>query len=287
MFNKVVLPVDLTEVSDIGLKTASEIGKRFGSRIYLLYVLEPVIDIPFEIFEEELYAIKSLKDSLRKEAESKLSDYVSKLKDEGIQAEYHIVEGDDVESILDFSKNISADLILMPSHKKTKIEIKAVGSVSLRVASKSSSSVLIIKQKPLSTINSILVNYDFLPSSKKALEKAVNLARKFGSKIVILHVDNDEHHTHIKSIYKKVLEKKISLLEEIKNQHKDLYIETLIVKGNPKEEVLNTINSGNFDLVVMGRRNPVDKSKIFLGTLSLEVLKNSPTSVLISRGYDE
>lgn len=286
MFDRIVLPVDLTDVSHIGLLTAQNIATKFGSKVYLIYVIKHIKDIPFEIFKEEAKAIELLKDKLRKESEKILSRYVLDLKEKNIEAEYHILEGDDVESILDFSKGINADIIVMPSHKKTNIEIRAVGSVSLRVASKYPSSVLIVKQKHIDDIKNILVNYDFLPSSVNALEKAVNLARKFGSKITLLHVDNDEHHTHIKSIYQKLLEKKVNLLEEVKNQHKDLNMETLIIKGNPKEEILKVINSNSFDLIVMGRRNPIDKSRVFLGSLSLEVLKNSPISVLISRSND-
>lgn len=286
MFDRIVLPVDLTDVSHIGLLTAQNIATKFGSKVYLIYVIKHIKDIPFEIFKEEVEAIELLKDKLKKESESILSKYVLDLKEKNIEAEYHILEGDDVESILNFSKGVNADLIVMPSHKKTNVEIRAVGSVSLRVASKSSSSVLIVKQKHIQEIKNILVNYDFLPSSVNALEKAVNLARKFGSKITVLHVDNDEHHTHIKFIYQKLLQKKVNLLEEVKNQHKDLNMETLIIKGNPKEEILKVINSNNFDLIVMGRRNPIDKSRVFLGSLSLEVLKNSPISVLISRSND-
>lgn len=284
MLAKILVPVDLTEVSEVGVLSAKELAKRFATRIFLLYVLEPPRDIPFEIFEEEAYAIKSLREKLKSEAEERLKTYVKGLTSDGIEAEYSVLEGDEVETILDYSQKVGADTVIMPSHKKTKVELRAVGSVSLRVASKSPVSVIVVKQKPLKEVRNILVNYDFLPSSIKALEKATSIAKSFGSKITLLHVDNDEHHTHLKSIYNKVLEKKLNLLEDIKNQHKDINIETVLLKGNPKEEVLKTIEKGGYDLVVMGRRNPTDKSRVFLGSLSLEVLKNSPVSVLISRG---
>lgn len=284
MLSKIVVPVDLTEVADIGISSAKELAKRFSSKLFLLYVLEPPKDIPFEIFKEESKAINSLLEKLKLEAQDRLQSYTHNLKNNGIEVESSILEGDSVETIIDYSHKVGADLIVMPSHQKTKIELHAVGSVSLRVASRFGKSVLIIKQKPLTDIKNILVNYDFLPSSMKALEKAIFLAKGFNSKITVLHVDNDEHHTHLKSIYQKVLEKKHNLLEEIKNQHKDIDIETVLLKGNPKEEVLNTVKKGNYDLVIMGRRNPTDKSRVFLGSLSLEVVRNSPVSVLISRG---
>lgn len=284
MLYKILVPVDLTEVSELGVLSAREIAKRFSGRVSLLYVLEPLKDIPFDIFEEEKEAIKSLRERLRTEAENKLREYATSLQTEGIQVDYKVLEGDDTEVILDYSQKIESDILIMPSHRKTKIELQAVGSVSLRVASRSLRSVLILKQKPLTEIRNILVNYDFLPSSIMALKKAVLLAKAFGCKITVLHIDNDEHHTHLKSVYQKVLEKKHKLLEEIKNEHKDIEVETILQKGNPKEEVLKMIDKNSYDLIVMGRRNVTDKSRVFLGSLSLEVLKNSPVSVLISRG---
>lgn len=287
MLDKILVPVDLTEVSELGISSAREIAKKFSSRVSLLYVLEPPKDIPFEIFEEEKEAINSLREKLKLEAENRLKDYAASLQAAGIQADYTVLEGDDTEAILDYCQKTEPDLLIMPSHRKTKVELQAVGSVSLRVASRSSKSVLIVKQKPLTEINNILVNYDFLPSSIVALEKAVSIAKAFGSKLTVLHIDNDEHHTQLKSIYQKVLEKKYKLLEEIKNKHKDVKVETILQKGSPKEEVLRMINRNGYDLVVMGRRNTADKSRVFLGSLSLEVLKNSPVSVLISRGNYE
>lgn len=284
MLDKILVPIDLTEVADIGILSAKEFAKRFSSKLFLLYVLEPPKGIPLEIFEEESEAINSLTEKLKLEADARLQSYVNSLQSEGIKSEYTVLEGDDVETILDYSNRIGAGLLVMPSHQKTNIELQAIGSVSLRVTSKSPKSVLVVKQKPLTDIKHILVNYDFLPSSIKALEKAVLVAKGFGSKLTVLHVDDDEHHTQLKSIYNKVLEKKLQLLEDVKNQHKDVEIETVLIKGKPKEEILKMVQKGRYDLVVMGRRNPTDKSRVFLGSLSLEVIKNSPVSVLISRG---
>lgn len=286
MLDRIVVPVDLTEVSRIGIETGKEISRKFGSKLYLLYVLKPIKDIPSDIVREEFDALMSLQEKLKEQAKEILEGYASEISSEGVDVEYSILEGDEVESILDFSKERRIELIVMPSYKRTKVELRALGSVSLRVSSKASSSVLVVKGKPFTEIGRILVNYDFLPTSIKAFEKALAIAKRFGSKITLLHVDNEEHHTHLRSIYQKVLEKKKNLLEDIRNQHKDIEIDTLLIKGNPKEEVLKIINQNSFDLVVIGRRNPADKSRIFLGSLALEVLKNSPVSVLVSRGYN-
>ncbi|MCX7759604.1 MAG: universal stress protein [Hydrogenothermaceae bacterium] len=288
MLDKLLLPIDLTESSEIGFKTVESLSKKLNPELFLLYVLEPIKDIPFDIFEEEIQHLHDLKYKLKEEAEKTLSRYVEILISENIKSSYSIVEGDEVESILDFTQKNKIDLIVIPAHKKTKVEYKALGSVSLRVASKATSSVLVVKQKPVLDIKNILVNYDFLPSSIKALEKAVYLAKNFGSSIKVIHVDNDEHYTHFKSVYQKVIEKKLKLLEEIKERYKNIDISTTLIKGNPKEEILKEIHSNGYDLVVMGKRNPVNKSRIFIGSLALEILRESPISVLISRGeYEE
>lgn len=286
MLRKILLPVDLTEVGKKAVETTGLLAKPFGSKVWLITVVEnPKIPFIEEFPEEEKKAILSLHDKLKEKANQLLSQYTEQLKSEGLDVQYEVLEGDTVENILDFSERINPDLIIIPSHKKSDVELKAVGSVSLRISSKSKYPVLVIKGKGFDKIDKIVVSYDFLPSSQKALEFALSIAKTFNSKIIVVHADNDHGYTHIKSIVEKVRKHKAEKLQHLKNLYTNL--EVHMKEGNPASVIVNIATKENADLIVVGKRQLPDEKRVFIGSTSYQILKESPVSVLIYRGNHE
>ncbi len=284
MLHNILIPVDLTETGKNAIDTAESFAKSFNSKVWLINVVEnPKIPFLDEFPQEEKQAILSLHDKVKQKAEELLKEYSKQLKDKGIDVEYKVLEGDVVESILDFSEIINPNLIIMSSHQKSNVEIKAVGSVSLRVASKSKYPVLVVKG--LNKIQKILVSYDFLPSSQNALNFTISLGKVFNSKIIVFHVDNDHGFTHIKSILEKVKQQKAEKLQQIKNLYENL--EVRMEEGNPSDTIIRNGIKENVDLIVVGKRQLPDIKRIFIGSTSYQILKDSPTSVLIYRGNYE
>ncbi len=280
MLHKILSPIDLTEKSDLIIEMSSQIAKHFNSEIFLLNVVEPV-EISFldELPEEERIAIINLKEKLKEKAKEVLNNYRDKLEKEGIKVSSIILEGNVVEAILDFSEMNQIDLTILAS-KKSDIEKIAVGSNALRIASKSKNPVLVLKNNKKEFKN-ILVSYDFLPSSIDALNFALNFSKVFQSNITVLHVDNDAHFTHIKSLYDKIKKQKIEKLNQLKSDFPNL--STVYMEGKPEKDIIRYAVENNIDLIILGKRKIKDTNRLFIGSVSYEVLKNSPISVLIFR----
>ncbi len=280
MLRKILVPIDLTEKSEFIIEVSSKIARYFDSEIFLLTVIEPV-DIPFldELPEEEKNAILNLKEKLKEKTKEVLYNYRDKLEKEGLKVSSIILEGQVVESVLDFSEVNQIDLTVLES-KKSNIEKIAIGSNALRIASKSKNPVLVLKNDKKDFKN-ILVAYDFLPSSKDALNFALNFAKVFQSNITVLHVDNDAHFTHIKSIYEKVKQQKIEKLSQLKIDLPE--INTFYLEGKPEKDIVKYATENNIDLIILGKRKVKDTNRLFIGSVSYEVLKNSPVSVLVFR----
>ena len=284
MLHNLVVPVDLTDTGKKALEVAVKTSKEFNSKVWIITVLEKP-NIPFlqELPEEERNAILSLNEKLKSKAIETLESYKEYLKTQDVDTEYKILEGDTVESILDFCETIVPDLIIMPSHQKSDIELQAIGSVSLRVASKSKYPVLVIKGSL--NFNKIAVAYDFLPSSQEALEFTLSLSKHFGSKIVVIHADNDRNYSHLKSVLEKVRQHKIEKLQQLKNIYEN--IEVYLTEGSPDKVVVEEAVKENADLIVVGKRQLKEGKRTFIGSTSYKILKDSPISVLIYRGYHE
>jgi nucleotide-binding universal stress UspA family protein len=286
MLETILLPVDITEIGQKAVEVAKNLAKKFGSKVWIITVLEnPKIPFLDELPEEEKKAIVSLQEKINEKAKEILNQYVRQLKEEGIDANYDILKGDTVETILDFSEKIHPSLIVIPSHNKTDLEIKALGSVSLRVASKSNYPVLVLKGKQPLNFKKILVSYDFLHSSQKALEFAVSIAKSFNSKLIVVYADNDFGHSHIKSIMEKVKQRKLEKLNEIKSLYPDTDI--FMEEGTPEHVIIKKANEEDVDLIIIGKRQVSQTKRVFIGSTSYKILKESNVSVLVYRGNHE
>ncbi|WP_162364912.1 universal stress protein, partial [Enterococcus faecium] len=57
----------------------------------------------------------------------------------------HIAEGKPYATILDYAERLGADLIVMPSHKRSRIDKVMLGSVASKVVENSPINVMVVK----------------------------------------------------------------------------------------------------------------------------------------------
>jgi nucleotide-binding universal stress UspA family protein len=63
----------------------------------------------------------------------------------------------------------------------------------------------------------------------------------------------------------------------------DLEVTGLVVDGDPAEEILRRLETGDYDLVVLGSRGRGAAGSLLLGSVSQRVLHGSPVPVLVYR----
>ena len=150
----------------------------------------------------------------------------------------------------------------------------------------------------------ILVPVDGSKHSLRALENAIQIAKKFDSQITLIHVAHSAIvTTHMHGI--NVVEPQYSAIEEslrkagaeILDDAKKLVsankvpVETLLKDGHAVKEILNTCKEGQFDLIVMGARGHTLLTHIVeglrLGSVSDNVVHHAPCPVLIIRALQQ
>ncbi len=290
-FENILVPIDFSDITDAVIDSAEFLAKHFNSKVYLLFVIEHLsplvyiknLDVFFEPDEEEILTLAEEK--LKEETLENLRSYQKKFQEQGVKTEIFIETGDVVETILDFSEECNIDLIVIGSHRKGLIDKLILGTVSEKIISKASKSVLVIKGKPLNKIEKILCGYDFLPNSKEALETAKILAKKFNAIIRIIHGDADEPFAHFKGIYEKVLERKKDILNKIKKQmeQENITMDYEILKEPPSEAIIDEIHIYQPDIVVLGKRKTSAVKRLFIGTTASKVVKEANIPVIIVR----
>ena len=149
----------------------------------------------------------------------------------------------------------------------------------------------------------ILVPLDGSEHSLRALEIAVQIAKKFDGKITLLHI----YSVGVRPIvmpepttltppsvpimapadFSKVVEAArkagTTILANGENKVKaeGIQVETLLREGHTVQEILKIARDNKFDLIVMGARGISRIREILLGSVSDGVIRNAPCPVLV------
>jgi len=119
----------------------------------------------------------------------------------------------------------------------------------------------------------ILVGYDASTQSRRALDEAITIAKKFSGFIKVI------------SVYGRGLKEKAetSIIEvrETLNKEKVAYDVELVVGSNPAKTLETTAEKENFDLIVIGSRGLGNTASLLLGSVSRQVVSKAQCNVLV------
>jgi nucleotide-binding universal stress UspA family protein len=123
----------------------------------------------------------------------------------------------------------------------------------------------------------ILVPIDGSASSLKALDIALDFAKRYGSKLTALIVNDktinvEEVSGEISGRARKSGVEVVLKIKEVRNPN-----ESVVSK------VLEEISEGSYDLVILGARGRTLSEDLLIGSTALSVIINSPISCLVVR----
>ncbi|MBP1696190.1 MAG: hypothetical protein H6Q41_1378 [Deltaproteobacteria bacterium] len=149
-------------------------------------------------------------------------------------------------------------------------------------------------------IRKILYATDLSENSAYAFYFAVDFAQKYDANIIILHVvepisPNVYAYIERAKIVKTIEDNMKQAVEEIKNRLQsfcrrveghmgpciELVSKTLVPLGHPAEEILNTADREDCDLVILGTHGKGFLAHTFLGSVSSAVLHRARKPVFI------
>jgi nucleotide-binding universal stress UspA family protein len=112
MFQRILVPVDLTEKSLAAVDAAYEFATQSGAEIVLLHVIERIEHVQFE-FEE----LKPFYERLENSARKGLQEFSERFVANNLSVDQAIVYGQRTKEIVDFAIQNAMDLIIMASHR--------------------------------------------------------------------------------------------------------------------------------------------------------------------------
>ena len=141
----------------------------------------------------------------------------------------------------------------------------------------------------------ILHPTDFSPASRRALDKAIELAKQNKAELLLVHVNSvvayvtGEDYTSqalyekLESTAKREAESGMSALIK-KAQKAKIKVKSLLLKGTPYNQIARVAKSRRADLIIMGTHGRTGFSKFFLGSVAERVIATAHCPVLAVRG---
>jgi len=298
---KILVPVDGSAPSIAGEEVAAMIAKSFNSKITALHAVTHELMHPsFQRFAPETpefvaggprpqavpwvhvhapgidKTTAELTSLYRNEGADYLADAALLFKEEGVKSESKLIEHvSAAEAILNEAKKGDYDLIILGQSGEKEKEAH-LGSVAEKVSRQSPVPVLIARGK--TTMSKMLVALDGSKTSEKALKCAATLAKKLGSGITLLHVQ-EAHLFNFRPELTKTIGK--SILSSAAKKLKGLKFDQKLESGDPAKIITQTAEKGNYDLIVIGVRGRSSIGRLLLGDVANHVVHYANRSVII------
>jgi len=140
---KILVPIDFSDYSKNALKYAVGFAKHFGSKMYIVYVVEPAV-YPAD-FSLGQVAIPTTDVDMSQRAENELDRLAKEHIGESVQYEKIIKTGKPFVEIIETASEIDADLIIIATHGHTGVEHLLFGSTAEKVVRKAPCPVLTLR----------------------------------------------------------------------------------------------------------------------------------------------
>ncbi|OGL38961.1 MAG: hypothetical protein A3C43_08995 [Candidatus Schekmanbacteria bacterium RIFCSPHIGHO2_02_FULL_38_11] len=289
---RIVVPVDFSSGCINAFNLALSLAKKNGSKIYILHIVsEPQVIDP--LYASDFYSNVSF-DDIRSELEKEIRNTYIK-GNEGTNIEIRVLKGYPVSGIIEFSKDVKADLIVMATHARKGLSHAVIGSVAEKVLRTSPCPVLTVKLsheiKPDKfDIKKILVPVDLSEHSEKAFELAVDFASLFNANIDVLNViqpisfypyyysDFFSKEGIIKRMEEEIKVRLGLLIEEKGKGFKNITHQVRV--GEPFHEILEKENSIKADLIIMGTHGRTGISHALIGSVAERLIRLAKCPVM-------
>lgn len=267
--NKILVPVDFGEQSDLVIEQSYSIARVFDAEILLLFVIEDGAGISKLISPDEY--INRLSELAKRQFDD-IEKIVANLAAESrTSVSYIIKKGKVYEQIIETALEQDVLLIIMGSDAgDSKRSRRFLGSNTFNVVREATCPVVILKgDKIYPSFGNILVPLDFTGQTKKQVQKAIEFGRFFGATIHLLSVTSAE--SKIKKLMRSV---QINQVRNAIVRH-GIHCTTEIKKEEDKsipQSICEAAGRIKADLIIIMTQQKKNFARFFVGSIAQEII---------------
>ena len=296
MYERIIVPLDGSELAEVALPYAEELAGRLGSEITLLHVYESA---EAEYQQMHQAYVEKMVEATKRGAER----FLAKSKAKRVKVKSALLIGHTAEQIVDYADKENAGLIIIATHGRSGISRWVLGSVAAKVVRATERPVALIRADGIRRdaskrrmIKKTLVPLDGSKESETVIPYVEELASKLKAEVVLLHVTAPAYPIYImpaEPVQIPFSEEELQLvkskakvyLEEVGSALKGKGIKTEyeVGFGSAADEIIKFAEEIDADLVAISTHGRSGISRWAFGSTADKVLHAGNTPVLLVR----
>lgn len=296
MFNKILVPLDGSELAEQALPPALTIAHKANE---LILLNAPMVSpaLTSLVYTYDVPNLDISIDHLRAQAERYLALQKAELKREGLTIHNEVVPGDAASIIIDTAIAEDVDLIVMSTHGYTGLDHLVMGSVTERVLRQAPCPVLVVRDaRP---IEHVLITLDGSELAESAIEPGLEMAKRFAADVTLLRAKEPRTQpsyrminelegiepglgTHMVEDYYSEVDSYL-LRQQHRYQEENCEVSTIATIGNPAKVIRDYVTTNDIDLVVIATHGRTGLRRWVYGSVAEKVLRGLDAAVLVIR----
>jgi len=293
MYDRILVPLDGSELAEVSLPYAEEIAARLGSSITLIYLSHSEKDPSYRM--HKIY-LDNVLDSTTKEIKKLL-----KGSPEEAKIESAILVGHPAEEIVKHADKEDIGLIVIATHGRSGIKQWPMGSVASKIITATRRPIMLIRVNEVvspdirdkGAINKILLPLDGSKESEAIIPHVKEMASNFNSEVVLFQTISLAYPTYTADAFAYVTysdqqmdSMKASALDYLAKigddlSKKDIEVKSDVRFGPAADEIVNYADEINTDLIAMTTRGHSGMGRWLFGSTTARVMKGGNTNLLL------
>lgn len=278
---------DFSPESDLAVQSAAMLARATGAHLDIVHVVHRPA-----LYERVLHRQRATDEELRTRALEHLRQSADAPAFTGLGVSHHVRIGTPFAELIAACGELGDNLLVVGARKRSALTDLLVGSTAERVLRKASVPVLLARRALAPEPACILAPTDFSDASRPALQEAIALARRWGARLVFLHVIEPIVQAYAWAT--DLAGGEIYVIEPDELQPEwDALIQSIdlagvrwgqqTIKGEVSTTVAAAAQSLKADLIVMGTHGRTGLTHALLGSVAEGVARAADTCVLTVR----
>jgi len=312
MFQKIIVPLDSSDLSERALSVASSIAKAVGGSVSICSSIDPNDQAKFNAY----WALSGDMDSgiaalppeglvrTEEERRSEMEQYLSKIKADNANlsgSDSSVLTGTPADEILAYAHSQNAGLIVMSSRGRSGIVRGVLGSVTDKLLRSADIPVIVVPSEYEAHSGeaiTLIVPLDGSKRSESALTAALPLASQIGATVKVLHfVQMESRYAGMpfneigpmKADIDDLTALASAYLDDVckRNETDGVTLEAEVVIGYPASHISEYSQNVSNGIVVMTSHGRSGLKRMLMGSVTDATLRNSDAPVMVVPAIEE
>ncbi len=288
--NAIIVPIDGSELSERAIGLGLAFAQAYDARLVLVHVLEEPIALDL---------LPSLVIPDRFQAEAYLRRLADALPDD-VEVTTLVLRGNPVDTLLELTEEDPETMLVVSTHGRSGLGRLMLGSVADKVLRGATVPVALVRgagTPRVKALHTLLVPLDTSSYSETALPLAIDLARKSGATLGLVHACepfwvssyaaaipemSGINDARASDIERECLTNGRAYLDQVASVIRGDGIRVVweVRFGKPADEILRAAETTEADLIVMATHDRSGIRRMALGSVTNEVLHRGTTPIL-------